>query len=128
MQDVDGPAHVQALPQPARGRGPCVQAKSLCIMSCAEVMHGIVGHHRRRRDLGQESAVRATESKLAVGLSRDLIALLVDRPVMPATEQGEIRQRGGSTLGPVTDVMALTDPHPAAWEAAAAVAVVERPP
>jgi len=95
-------------------------------MSCAEALHGIVGHRRRRRDLGQESAVRATESKLAVWLSIELVTLFVDRAVVSATEQGEIRQRGGAALRPVTDVMALAEPDPAAREAAAAVAVVKR--
>jgi len=51
----------------------------------------------------------------------------VDRAVVPATEQGEIRQRGGTALRPVTNVMALSEADPTAREAAAAVAVVERP-
>ena len=51
----------------------------------------------------------------------------MDRPVIPATEQSEIRQRGGASLGPVTDVVALAEPNPAARESAAAVAVVKRP-
>jgi len=92
----------------------------------SENLHGIVGHRRRRRDLGQESAVRATESKLAVRLSIEQVALFMDRAVMPATEQGEIRQRGGAALCPVTDVMALAEPDSAARETAPAVAVVER--
>ena len=94
-------------------------------MSCAEALPGIVGHRRGRRDLGQESAIRAMEPKLAVRLSVDLIALLVDGAMVPATEQSEIRQRGGATLGPVTDVMTLADPESAPREAAAAVAVVQ---
>jgi hypothetical protein len=128
MQDVDGPAHVQALPQPTRGRGPRVQAKSLRVVPRSEDLHGIVGHLRRRRNLGQKPAVRAAEAKLAVGLSIEPIALLVDRTVMSATEQGEVRERGGAAVGPVTDVMALAEADTAAREATATVAVVERPP
>jgi len=76
-----------------------MQTKSFCVMSCAEVLHGIVGRRHRRRDLGQEPAVRSQEPELAVGLSRNLVALLMDRAVVPATEQGEIRQRGGAAGG-----------------------------
>ena len=93
-----------------------------------EGVHGIATHLGRRRDLGQQPAVRATEPKLAVRLAIELVALLVDSAVMPATEQREIGERGGTPLGPVTDVMALADPHPAAREAAAPIPVVERPP
>ena len=103
-----------------------VQTKSFCVMSCAEILHRIVGHHGRWRDLGYQPAVRAAESKLAVRLSIELVAPCMDRPVMPTTEQSEIRQRGGAALRPVTDVMPLPDPHSAAGEAAASVAVVER--
>jgi hypothetical protein len=67
------------------------------------------------------------EPKLAIGLSLELVALLVNGAVVPATEHGEIRERGGAALGPVTDVMALADSHPAARETAAAVSVMERP-
>src|SRR5437762_11551070 len=80
------------------------------------------------RDLGQELAAGTAEPKLAVRLSIKSVALLVDRAVVPATEHGEIRQRGGTALRPVTNVMALSEADPAAREAAAAVAVMERPP
>jgi hypothetical protein len=58
----------------------------------------------------------------------ELVALFVDGAVMPATEQGKIRERRGAPLGPVTDVMALAEANPTAREAAAAVAMVEGPP
>ena len=91
-------------------------------------VHGITGHVTRRRDLGQKPAVRATEPKLAVGLSIDLVPLLVNGAVVPATEKGEIRERSRASLCPVTNVMALTEPPPATREAAAAVSMVERAP
>jgi len=128
MQAVDRPAHVQGLAQPARGRGLRVQPKSLRLVPRSKDLDGIAAHLRRWRDLGQEPPVRAAEAKLAVGLSRDLIALLVDRAMVPATQQGEIRQRGWAAVRPVTDVMALAEPNPAAREAATAVAMVERSP
>ena len=52
----------------------------------------------------------------------------MDGAVMPATEQSEIRERGGATVGPVADVMALAEANPAAREAAAAVAMLKGPP
>jgi hypothetical protein len=58
----------------------------------------------------------------------DLVALLVNRAVMPATEQREIRQRGRAPLRPVTDVMPLPEPDSAARETTAAVSVEERAP
>src|SRR5712692_12036800 len=105
-----------------------VHDKALRIVPRAEDFHGIARHPGWTRDLGQELAVRTTEPKLAVRLSIELVALLVDGAVVAATEQGEIRERGGAPLCPVADVMALPEPDPAAREPAAAVAVMERPP
>src|SRR5258705_3755231 len=48
--------------------------------------------------------------------------------MVPATEQGEIRERGGAALGPVLDVMPLADPDATARETAAEVSMLERPP
>ena len=48
--------------------------------------------------------------------------------VVPATQQGEIRERGGAPSRPVPDVMALPEPEPAARQPTAAVTVMERPP
>jgi hypothetical protein len=128
MQDVDRPAHVQALSQPRRGPSPRVQDQPLRGVPRPQELHGIARHFKRRRDLGQNLAVRAAEPKLAVRLAIELVALLVNGAVVPATEQGEIRERGGAPMRPVTDVMSLPNPDSAAREAAAAVSVVERPP
>jgi len=103
-----------------------VQDKSLRIVPRPQDLSQIAAQLRRMRDLGQEPAVRAAEPKLAVGLSIDLVTLLVDGAMMAATEQREIRQRGGTALRPVTDVMPLAEPRAAAAEAAAAIAMVER--
>ena len=97
-------------------------------MPRSDGLHGIVWHLVRKRDLGENPPVRAAEPKLAVGLSIKPVALFMDRAVVPATEQGEIRERRGAPLGPVTDVMALAEPNAATRKTAAAVAVVERPP
>ena len=48
--------------------------------------------------------------------------------MVPATEQGEIRERGWAALRPMMEVMALPERQPAAREAAALVAVLERAP
>ena len=55
-------------------------------------------------------AVGATESQLAVGLSLDLIAVFVDRTVMPTTQHREVRQSRGASVSPVADVMTLAEP------------------
>ena len=47
---------------------------------------------------------------------------------MAATEQREVRQRGRAPVRPMMEVMALPERQPAAREAAALVAVVERAP
>jgi hypothetical protein len=52
----------------------------------------------------------------------------VDGAVMTPAEHREVRERGGSALGPVTDVMALAERQIAAREPAPAVAVVQRAP
>src|SRR6266545_2867006 len=101
MQDVDRPAEIQALPEPERARRPRVQSKSLCVVPRPEGLDRINGHRDRRRDVGQEAAVRPPEPERAVGLEVDLIALLVDRAVVPATEEREVGERGRAALGPV---------------------------
>jgi hypothetical protein len=126
MQDVDCPAHVQPLALPARYRGSRMQDQPLGLVAQAELLHGIGRHRRRQRDLGHELAIRATELKRAVRLSIELIAFLMNGAVVPATKHGEIRERGGASIGPMPDVMALPEPNSAAREAAATVAMVER--
>ena len=105
-----------------------MQDEPIPIVSRSQELHCIARYFRRTRDLGQKSAIRATEPKLAGGLSLELVARLVNGAVVPPTEQGEIRERGGASLGPVTDVMTLAKSHPAAREAAAAVSVMKLPP
>ena len=71
---------------------------------------GIAGDRRQSWAFGQRPAVGATESQLAVGLSLDLVALLVDGAMMTPTEQGEIRERRRAPVSPVADVMTLAEP------------------
>ena len=89
---------------------------------------GIGGDRSGRRHGGQEPPVWAAEPKLAVRLSIERVALLVDRAVVPTTEQRQVRERGWASVRPVAEVMPLAEPHATAREAAAAVSVVERPP
>jgi len=53
-------------------------------MLCSEDFNGIAGHLGRRRHFGESSAVRATEPKLTIGLSIELVALYAVR-VVPAS-------------------------------------------
>src|SRR5262245_42094950 len=48
--------------------------------------------------------------------------------MVTATEQHEIAQPRRSSIGPMLQVVRITDAKTAAWEAAAAIAVLERPP
>jgi hypothetical protein len=128
MQHIDRPHHVEMLPQPARQRGSRVQVESVDLVACSEFADGIAGQLRWRRDLGQQPSIRPAEPELAVRLSVELVALFVDGAVMSATEEREIRERRRPSVGPVTDVVALTEANPATREAAAAVTVVKGPP
>src|SRR3972149_149279 len=67
---------------------------------------------------GRGPAVRPPEPERAVGLPIDLVPLLVNRAVVPATEQREVRERGRAALRPVAEVMPLAERQPAAREAA----------
>ena len=107
MQDADRPPEFQTLPQPARARRPRVEAEPLRVVLFSEGLDRIRGHRRARRDFGQRSAIRPPELERAVGLAIHLIALLVYRAMVPATEQREVRQRGGPALRPVPHVMSL---------------------
>jgi hypothetical protein len=128
VQHIDRPPDIQTLPEPARARCARMESESLGLVSRAQRLDRIAGHRDRRRDFGQGAAVGPPEVKCAVGLSIELKALLVDRAVVAATQQGEIGERGGAALGPVTDVMSLPERESAAREAAAAVPVMKRAP
>jgi len=128
VQDVDRPAEIQALPTPVRARRPRVESETLGVVQRPEGLDRVSGHRDRRRDVGQGAAVGPPEPERAIGLSIEVIALFVDRAVVPATEQGEVRERGRAALRPVPDVMPLAQREPAAREAAAAVPVVQRAP
>ena len=128
MQDADRPAEIQTLPQPARARRPRVEAEPLRIVPLSEGLDRISGYRGRRWDIGQGTAVRPPELERAVGLSIHLVALLVDRAMVPATEEREVRQRGRAALRPVAHVMPLAQREAAAREAAATIPVVQRAP
>jgi hypothetical protein len=86
-----------------------VKPEPLRFVPLAQNVDGIVGHAWRSRDF-------------------ELITLLVNRAMVAATEQGQVREHSWSTLGPVANVMALTERKPTAREAATFVAVVEHAP
>ena len=86
MQDADRPAHIQALPEPARVCRPRIETQPLRVMLLTEGLDRIGRHRGRLRDVRQGPAVRSPEPKRAVGLSIDPVPLLVNRAVMPATQ------------------------------------------
>src|SRR5439155_1613217 len=125
MQDVDRPADVQPLSQPAGHGRPSVQVKSLRLMPRSQHVEGISWQRSNSRNLGKKSPVRTAEAQLSVGVSLDLVALFVNRAVMPTTENSEIRKCGRAAIRPVTDVMPLAETEAATREAAAAIAMVK---
>ena len=126
MQHVDRVDHIQALPQPGRACRPRVQAKPLRVVLRSKGLDRIGRYSRRGRDLGKQPAVRSPEVERAVWLSIDLIAFLVHRAVVAATEQREVQERSWAPVRPMMEVMALPERQPTARKAAALVAVVER--
>jgi hypothetical protein len=73
----------------------------------------------------ERSAIRPPEPQLAIGVSIDLEAFLMYRAVMSPTQEHQVRERRGSTLRPVMDVVTLPKTRATSREAAAAVAVPE---
>ena len=128
MQDVDRPGHIQSLPEPLGARRPRVDPKALRVMTRAESLYGFNGHRGRWRHIREGPAIRAPERQRAVEPARDLETLLVHRAMMPAAEQGEVRERCRPAMRPVAEIMPLAMAHPAAREAAAPVPSVERSP
>src|SRR5262245_10401931 len=69
-----------------------------------------------------------TEFQLPVLSAEHLVVVLVHRPVMPATERGQVRERRRSALRPMPNVMALDESAPTAREATAPIAMLQCPP
>ncbi|PYM87144.1 MAG: hypothetical protein DME13_07165 [Candidatus Rokuibacteriota bacterium] len=102
-----------------------MKVEPLSVVRREQRVDGIARHGRGRRNVRQWSAVRSPEAELSISLPLHLITVFVHRAVMPATQQREIRQRGGASVGPMANVMALTERSCAAGEAAAPVPVLQ---
>ena len=70
-------------------------------------------------------SIRPPEPQLAVRVTIDLEAFLVYGAMVTAAQQHQVRERRGTTLRPVMDVVTLPKTHATPREAAAAVAVLE---
>ena len=97
-------------------------------MDCPKSRDRLLRHRGRRRHLRQRPAIRPPESQRAIGPARDLVALLVHGPMMPAAEQREVRERCRAAVRPVAEMMPLPEADAAAGKAATPVPMVERPP
>jgi hypothetical protein len=91
-----------------------VDPKPLRVVMRSESQDWIGPYRCRSWDLREDPAVRAAEPEGAVRQSIELIALLVDRAVVAAAQEGEVRERGRAALGPVADVMAFAHGETAA--------------
>jgi hypothetical protein len=104
-----------------------VDVEALRGVGRSQHLHRIGRHCGRRWNLCEKPPIWPQEPERAVGLSIDLKAFLVDRAVVPPTEQREVRERGRAASGPVADMVPLTEPDAAAGKAAAAVPMLEGP-
>jgi hypothetical protein len=93
-----------------------------------ESSHRVGGHRSRRRDVRQLTPVRPREAQRAIRDADDPVSVLVNGTVVTAAEEDEVRERGGATLGPVPDVMPLSDTRRAAREATRLVPMVKSAP
>ena len=128
MQNVYRPPHVKPFAEPARSDRPSVENQSVCIVRIHERAHRILRHRRGDWDFGQQPTVRSVKPQRPIRIPFDRVTFFVDRAVVPATEQREIRKRRRATVCPVPKVMSLAERKSAARKAAAAVSMVERPP
>jgi hypothetical protein len=123
MEHVDRVADVEALPLPHWRRGARAHDDPGLVVEHFHNACGIRQHLRRARDVRHDATIRTAKAKLTIGLSIDLITLLVDGAVMAAAEQYEVRECRRATLGPMSDVVGLAEVPVATREAAAAVAM-----
>src|SRR4026209_264711 len=103
-----------------------MQRDSGLLVPAADDGHGIRRQIGRPRHFWDDPAIGSLELKLAVRLAFYLVALLVDRAMVPPTQHGEVRERRRSAMGPVADMMALAEAHAAAGEATALVTMLKR--
>src|SRR6185503_3633456 len=87
-------------------------------LACVRRNRWRLGHFR------DQPAAGVAELQLAVGQSLDLETLLVDRAVMPSTQQDEVRELRRPALRPVLDVMTLRVAQSTTREAAAVIATL----
>ncbi len=82
---------------------------------------------RCRRRLRQRVAVRSQELHVTAGVDRDPVPFFVHRPMMPATQQHEVVERGPVAVGPVLHVVRIDAAVAATRKTALPVAGRERP-
>ena len=127
MQHINRVADIQPLAAPERYRGPRAQNEILSTILRSQDVDRVGRCRQRARYFGQEPPIRTAEPQLTVVVAVDLVTLLVNGTMMPSTQHGQIRERSRAILGPVADVMALSESNPAARETTAPISVVQRP-
>src|SRR4029450_481126 len=87
MDHVDHVADIEPLPLPTRSSGPRVHHDPCRIVLRFDIAHRVRRYPRRSRHIRHDATIRLAEAKLTIGLSIDLIPLLVNRSVVAAAEQ-----------------------------------------
>src|SRR5262245_7701198 len=105
-----------------------MKVKAVCGMPFVQRSDRISGRDRRRRCFGQDPPIRSAELEGTARLAFEPKSLLVDRSVMPATQQREIRESRGPAFRPVAHVMTLAEPDSTARKAAAVISMLQRTP
>ena len=125
MQDRERPPQIQSLSEPRGTCRPRVEVKTAGRVGCLECRDRVGRDRGRRGYVRQRTPIGPHELEQVVRRSADPIPVLVDRAMMPTTEQQQVAERGGAVLGPVLDVMAFTQAGDAPREAARPVPVQE---
>jgi hypothetical protein len=86
MEHINRVTDIKPLPSPTRSGGPRVHHDSGRIVLRSDIASRVRRCRRRSRHIRHDATIRPAEAKITIGLSMDLIALLVNRPVVAATE------------------------------------------
>ncbi len=107
MEDRERPTDVEALAVPGGARGPCVDLQTQRFVLKGERASRVSRRDGWCHDMRQQAAVRPSDLELAIDSVRDVVALFVNRAMVPPAEQDEVSQCGRPAMSPMLDVVSL---------------------